>query len=1070
MRVFKSALFATSAITAFTSIASTAWAQTTAAPPADQQRPQDCSSADQVNDPSGRCARTNAAQPGDAAAAAARTGSSDNGIASPANSAPATTSPDQTSSTGAEVSGSAPAADSTVVVTGSRLRNTEFTAASPVQVITGEESTLRGFANTSAIIQGATVAGNGTQINNNFSGYVVNGGPGVNTVSLRGLGADRTLVLLNGKRLGPAGAQGAVSSVDLNTIPATIIDRIEIGKDGSSSIYGSDAVAGIVNIITKQNVNGGDIHVYGNPTIAGGGGQGDIAGDYGRTWSRGYVNASFDIYRQEALHNGDRDYFACIHDNVHGLDGGTLDLTDPGTGQRKCENSLAGVTINAANSRYYLNTPGSAATLTSPADLTRVNCTIGLSGLCLTGTPSPSLIDVNATRLNRALVPESGYDEYFNATAVSPVRRYTTTISAGYDVLPKYMTVYGDFLYNKRQSSQDGYQQAFPILDPANPSNPLRFLGAAARSGSLEDGTAGSLAEPVVLNYSDSRQDVDYYRGVAGVRGALPEVAFFKSWRYDISAQFSRSDASYSQDYMRLDRLNATTGPSACDVNYVNPYLGGDSLAMHEPGAACQPIDWTRAVQSGVFSADERAFLFGESVGHTTYEQAYVEGDFNGDLFQLPAGAVSADVGFHVRRDRIKDVPSDETLNGNTYNFSTSGVTRGAQNVQEGFGEIGIPILRDLPFVKRLTLDVSGRYSHYDTAGDAKTYKAALNWQITSWLGIKYDQGTSFRAPALYELYLADQSGFVSQVSIDPCVNYETKATVIQQRCAAQGIPTGYTGGGSSAEVTSGGNSQTLTPETSFAKTVGVVFQPRWFGLDLNAEVDYYENKIHSTITQFGANNILNQCYSNPTYPNGYCNLFTRDPTTFQILNVTNNYLNVGSVIDRGIDLTIRSSFKLPAGFKLRFDSQNSWTIQETTELLPGTVTDYNGTSGTPRYVGNLNFRVDKGPWTFNWFVSLVGPTSDADLISNLLPSYRGTGVEGVFLDRASFYSISNISLRRSFGGDLTIEGGLLNAFDRTPPGQSLYDSQSSQSGNAVLASQYDYIGRSIFIQLDKKF
>lgn len=1065
MRMLKPALFATSACVALTLLPSAGRAQT-----APQSGPVDCTSADQVNHPSGACARSNVAQPGKAAAADARTGRPDNGVGAPASSAPATTSPDQTSSTGAEVSGASPSADEGIVVTGTRLRNTEFTAATPVQVITGEESSLRGFANTSAIIQSATVAGNGTQINNNFSGYVVNGGPGVNTVSLRGLGADRTLVLLNGKRLGPAGAQGAVSSVDLNTIPATIIDRIEIGKDGSSSIYGSDAVAGIVNIITKQNVNGGDLHIYGNPTIGGGGGQADLSGDYGKTFGRGYVNASFDLYRQDTLHNGDRDYFACIHDNVHAADGSTLDLTDPGTGQRKCVNTLAGAVINAATSRYYIVTPGSAATLTSPTNLTRVNCTIGLSGLCLSGTPNPALINVGATRINRALVPDSGYAEYFDASAVSPVRRYTTTISAGYDILPKYMTVYGDFLYNKRESSQNGYQQAFPILDPANPTNPLRFLGAAARSGSLIDGNEGSDAEPVVLNYSDGRQDVDYYRGLTGVRGALPDAFTFKNWRYDVSLQFSRSDASYAQDYMKLDRLNATTGPSACDVNYVNPYLGGDSMAVHEPGVACQPIDWTRATQSGVFSADERAFLYGNSIGHTTYEQAYVEGDFNGNLFTLPAGDVSADVGFHVRRDRIKDVPSEATLDGNTYNFSTSGVTRGAQNVQEGFGEIGIPILRDLPFFKLLTLDVSGRYSHYDTAGDAKTYKAAVNWKITSWLGIKYDQGTSFRAPALYELYLANQSGFLSQVSIDPCVNYETKAAVIQQRCAAQGIPTGYAGGGSSAEVTSGGNSQNLTPETSFAKTVGVVFQPRWFGIDFNAEVDYYENKIHNTITQFGANNILNECYSLPTYPNGYCDLFTRDPVSHSILSVTNNYLNVGSVIDRGIDLTIRSSYKLPYGFNFRFDSQNSWTIQETTELLPGTVTDYNGTSGTPRYVGNLNFRVDQGPWTFNWFVSLVGPTSDSDLLSNLLPSYRGTGVPGYFVDRVSFYSISNISLRRTFGGGLTIEGGLLNAFDRTPPAQSLYDSQSSQSGNAVLASQYDYFGRAVFLQLDKKF
>ena len=145
-----------------------------------------------------------------------------------------------------------------IVITGSRIREpANFTSPDPIQVITSEQSTARGLSDTSSILQQSTIAANATQINNNFSGFVVNGGAGVNTVSLRGLGADRTLVLVDGQRVGPAGVSGTVGSVDLNTIPATMLDHVDILKDGSSSIYGSDAVAGVVNIVTKKNFDGG---------------------------------------------------------------------------------------------------------------------------------------------------------------------------------------------------------------------------------------------------------------------------------------------------------------------------------------------------------------------------------------------------------------------------------------------------------------------------------------------------------------------------------------------------------------------------------------------------------------------------------------------------------------------------------------------------------------------------------------------------------------------------------------------------------------------------------------------
>ncbi|MDZ4375222.1 MAG: TonB-dependent receptor plug domain-containing protein, partial [Phenylobacterium sp.] len=204
-----------------------------------------------------------------------------------------------------------------VVVTGSRIRRNEFTSSQPIQVITSEQATLEGLADTSEILQSSTAANTATQINNFFTGFVTTGGPGVNTVSLRGLGAQRTLVLINGRRVGPAGVRGTVGPTDLNTIPSSLIERAEILTDGASSIYGSDAVAGVINIITKTNLDGGFIGAYASMPLEGGGEEVQVSASYGNTFDRGYLSVGADYYERSELLFGDREHFDCPQDRVY---------------------------------------------------------------------------------------------------------------------------------------------------------------------------------------------------------------------------------------------------------------------------------------------------------------------------------------------------------------------------------------------------------------------------------------------------------------------------------------------------------------------------------------------------------------------------------------------------------------------------------------------------------------------------------------------------------------------------------------------------------------------------------
>src|SRR6185295_9111703 len=207
-----------------------------------------------------------------------------------------------------------PEVGDTITVTGSRLRRDTFNSVSPVQLITREQVTAAGFSSATEALQGTGVTTGGAQINNSFGGFVTDGGPGANTLSLRGLGATRTLVLLNGRRVSPAGSRGSVGSADLNVLPSSIIDHIEILKDGASSIYGSDAVAGVINVITRKNIKGVILEGQYNATEGGGGEEQRYSATAGTTFDRGFIAGSAELYRRSALTWGDRDWMKCQTD------------------------------------------------------------------------------------------------------------------------------------------------------------------------------------------------------------------------------------------------------------------------------------------------------------------------------------------------------------------------------------------------------------------------------------------------------------------------------------------------------------------------------------------------------------------------------------------------------------------------------------------------------------------------------------------------------------------------------------------------------------------------------------
>ncbi|MDQ1154116.1 TonB-dependent receptor domain-containing protein [Brevundimonas sp. SORGH_AS_0993] len=651
-----------------------------------------------------------------------------------------------------------------VVVTGSRIRRSEYSSTQPVQIITSEEATLEGLVDTTEILQGSTIANTATQINNYYTGYVTTGGPGVNTISLRGLGANRTLVLLNGRRAGPAGARGTVGPTDLNVIPSSLIERVEILTDGASSIYGSDAIAGVVNIITKKNFDGGSANVYVSQPFKSGGEEYQANVNYGRTFDRGYFSIGADYYDRKALRFGDRESFSCPQLAAYWDPELNIraDVTDPATGQYKCTSTAAElVTLyvngGAGGTIDYHPVPGAPAggglRGCDLAGWEQVRVFATGFGACALPTARPANYTGTAAQwsdLLRNYYARSPLhsSRYNSRTAVSGVTRTSISAFGGFDLTPT-TEVYGELLLNRRESNQDSWRQIWAAIPSAHPRVP-----AALRT---VNGVAISHVEPTLLIDSKQEQQVDYYRGVAGIRGTL---SVGRGWDWDLTAQYSRSEAEYGSTFVYNDRFLAATS-----FTTATQLAAGCNTARLTTATACPTggVDFfsPNVVANGEMRQEDRDFLFGYETGRTVYEHKYVEGLISGEVFDLPAGPVGLALGFQLREESLDDLPGLQERTGNYWGQTAAGHTVGKDRINEAFAEIELPVLKNLPLFNNLSVNLSGRYSDYKSYGENSTYKVGLNWAITPEYRLRASKGTSFRAPALYELYLANQTGFL---------------------------------------------------------------------------------------------------------------------------------------------------------------------------------------------------------------------------------------------------------------------------------------------------------------------
>lgn len=953
-----------------------------------------------------------------------------------------------------------------VTVTGSRIRRDEYSAVEPITVVTKEEITQSGFASAADALQSAEVTAGSGQINNYYSGFVVDGGTGANTLGLRNLGPARTLILLNGRRLSPAGTRGAVLSADLNVLPTAIIERIEILKAGASSVYGSDAIAGVVNIITDEKTRGLTLDAQVNVPEIGAGVDRRISATFGFGTDRLNIIGSLEYRERDGIRLNDVDFTKCPipgYLNGEGSEFGSGDPFPVGDPRNCFTIDNGGVTINT------LGIPTRQGIGRTSGAVGNFNRFVPAPGV--TTGPFPGYLGVGL--YDRDSFDPASQEEYL----ITPVKTYTGFLSATYELNALgNAEIYGEILATRRQSEAPLYRQlsldylrGSPLLDPS-----IRN-GAFLAPNSTSSGQIIAARAFIGFGLTDSSQEVDYVRAGAGIRGDF----FLPGWRYDAYVGKSWTDATYEIESFLTDRI----ANSLLVVQNLDGSFSCASAASNPGCVAAPPLNADTI--GGRLPQAYKDYILANTIGTNKFRETTAILTVDGPIFALPGGDAQLALGAEYRKQRIDDTPDVNAINGNLLGLTSSEPTRGSDSVKEVFAEVYLPLLSDTPFFQNLNLNASVRYTDYESYGSDTTYKVAGEWELVKGFGFRGSYGTSYRAPALAEQFLGATSGFLGGGN-DPCdsdnfpadpADYTPNDTLVAQNCGAIGIDvTTFAQNSSITTFSLGGASFGLEAETSTNWSVGAVARPPLPSSigTLSLALDYFDIKVENGVSQLGAANILNRCYAdvafNPTA--GFCRLVERDGNNQ--LTVNNGYVNLSTDIVKGFEFNGRFATDLLFGNRLVLNANVTKYTEQSTRLFPEEfLTDANGTYVTPDWVGTFDVTYRIGEATLRYGVTWIdGSEGTYDYFAYdeqtgtvdqaLAQAYRDN-----YILEVPDYFLHSASVQFNVAEKFELTMGVRNLFDTEPPRIS---AAVTTIGNAPLYSGYDYTGRQFFVNTNFKF
>ncbi len=763
-----------------------------------------------------------------------------------------------------------------IVVTGSRIRRKDLTTPAPITVINREQITASGKVSIGDFLQ--TLPSQGNAINTAIN----NGGDGTTRVDLRGLGSQYTLVLVNGRRY--VATTGAVASVDLNSIPTAAIERVEVLKDGASAVYGSDAIGGVVNLITRKRFNGGELSGFYGSTTYGDGQIYDFNGTAGVAGDRGSALMTLGYYTQHAAFAGDRNFSK----NQRFFDA---------TGQNG-PNGYAG---------EYTGGSGTipAGRVVIPGSQRGVKNGNALWNQLVSAFPTKNsfILDPNASICGapgNCWRPFTGNDLYNFAPVnylVTPQVRISM-YSTGDLKISNVARVYYEASFVNRQSDQQLAPEPLVLggegvtISANNVYNPFGRDFTDFRRRLLEFGPR------------QFRQDITTFRTVVGVDGTLPDIAGpLKGWFWDASFNYGRtSGVTQKHGNLFIPNLQAALGPSFQDATGFHCGTPGNVIA------GCVPLDLFHGAGPGFpqnsITPDQITNLTFTGTGREINQMVEAQANVSGELFKLLADRpVGLAFGYAYRilaGASVNDPVTTLGLTTGNKGFDTAG----HYYLNEGYGELSIPIVSGLPFAESVEATAALRVFDYSNFGSDVTYKFGGLWRIIPDLTIRGTYSTGFRAPSIDQLFLGQADNFPNVT--DPC---RVPAARAPANCGVNA-----NNGDTSTQLRErvGGNPN-LKAETAKIYTGGVVIEPSMVkGLSVTA--DYYNIEINQTITTLGAGTILSLCYpSDPTVTPKFCDLITRDPVSHFVTNMQDLNINAGQLSTDGVDLSVR--YAIPTEF-----------------------------------------------------------------------------------------------------------------------------------------------------------
>ncbi len=907
------------------------------------------------------------------------------------------------------------AKEEVITVTGSTIERKTLTTPAPLTILNRDDLNAAGRSTVGDILQALPAQSNA------INAQVNNGGDGSTRVDIRGLGANRTLTLLNGRRVVPGGT-GADSSVDLNAIPLAVIERVEVLKDGASAVYGSDAIGGVVNIITRTDFDGTEAALYTGGSQRGDGFTYDASFVTGHNSEnkKGNIIFSAGIQSQDPVFAGDRDFSAFDKtfnfkegkQSVGGstsIPGGRLDATSidtDGDGEPEAIN-VCGEGVRYCTS----NGMGGYRPYTAPADL------------------------YNFQPVNYLYTPSSRYNVYSSGT---------------YKLIPEVSTFF-EASYLNRISDQQLAPEPFASAATISKDSIYNPFGGDVFSYNrrLEE-----------FGPRRALQSVDTFRIVAGFQGSVPEdAAFAKNWKWELSYNYGRTDATQkNQGNLILSRLEDSIGPSFVDGNGT-PTCGTPTAPI---GNGCVPMNLLGPSGSIDPAARDYVTFTGISSGYN--QQQTVLAQAHGRLAKLPNnGDLSLAFGADYRKEAGGFNPDPLTSTGDTTG-NAQAPTEGDYSVSEGFAEISLVPISGQKFAEWVELNAAARAFNYDTFGSGVTWKVGGLFRTIGGLAARGTYSTAFRAPAVGELFQGKADNFPS--AEDPCDteplslggDTKTLSPIEAKRCAEQMVPADASFGTGQQRSIIGGNTK-LEAETANVITAGVVFEPPQVkGLALT--VDYWNVSIDKAIQALGATAILSNCYTRDIQ--SYCDQVFRDPQQgYAIDYIDDPVSNVGGTDTSGMDFAVVYDAKIPNAGRLRTQVEAQYlfkyNLDNTIQVLHG-LGNYD-LGVYPRIKGNLSMA-----WSHpsgvgaGLNVRLVGSYDECDgddcnggeLARTVETWYKG--------DLYASYGFKNAAGRTQ----LTV--GVNNILDRDP--SLIYVGFAGDSD----ASTYDYMGRFFYGRLSHAF